>query len=107
MTNRHALCAALVLAALVGGCSDDGGGGAGGGGSGQTLEPGREVTGCFDCADAEYCMIFSGGGAESYRCAEATCGLECPCLIEDGEKRHAECASYSCQDGSGILYCFD
>jgi hypothetical protein len=50
-------------------------------------------------------MIFAGGGTESYRCAESTCGTGCACIIDDGQKRHAECANYSCQDGSAILYC--
>ena len=108
MTIRYALCAAIALAALAPGCSDDAADGDGeddDDGGGQTLEPGREVSGCFDCAEAEYCIILVGDGTESYRCAEADCGLGCTCIIADGEKRHAECSSHSCQEGASLLYC--
>ena len=107
MGTRHFLCGALALAALAwAGCSDDSGDGAeDDDGSGQTLEPGREVAGCFECSATEYCLLFSGGETETYRCAEASCGLECPCIEEDGKKRHAECNTGSCQQGSGLLYC--
>ena len=110
MGTRRFLYYALAIATLGwAGCSDDSGGGDGDSdddGGGQTLEPGREVAGCFDCSATEYCMIFTGGETDTFRCAEASCGLECPCIEGDGKKRHAECESAgSCQAGSGLLYC--
>jgi len=109
MVTRLLLCGAIALCTLAwAGCSDDSGNGdSDDDGDGQTLEPGREVAGCFDCSATEYCMLFVGGDGETetYRCAEASCGLECDCIKEDGAKRHAECKSYSCQGGSGLLYC--
>jgi len=105
MVTRLLFCGALALAAFAwAGCSDDSGDGDSDDDGGQTLDPGREATGCFDCSATEYCLTFVGE-TDTYRCAEAACGLECDCIVEDGGKRHAECKSYSCQEGSGILYC--
>jgi hypothetical protein len=94
----------LALFALLAACGDDGGGSAGGDVSG---DPGRAVEGCFDCTDAEYCLVISGA-TEEFHCAEADCGIECPCIIEDGGTRLEVCqAQFSCQDPGGILYCFE
>lgn len=85
-------------------CGDD----SGAGGGGVSNDPGREVEGCFDCTDAEYCLIVSGAEGEDIHCAEAACGVGCECIIEDGGKRLEVCGGqFSCQDDSGILYCFE
>lgn len=98
------LLAALVCAA----CGDSGGsggsGGGGGGGSSVSNDPGREVEGCFDCEASEYCLVVSGD-TDVFHCATSECGSDCECLIEDGKSRLEACKIYSCQDGSGILYC--
>jgi hypothetical protein len=109
MSIGRALCAAVAVALLASACSDDGGDGDGedgDGDGGETLEPGREVMGCFDCSEVEYCIILvADDDTETHRCAEADCGLACSCIVGDGKKRHDECGNYSCQEDSGLLYC--
>jgi hypothetical protein len=88
-------------------CGDSGGsGGGGGGGSAVSNDPGRDVDGCFDCEASEYCLVVSGD-AEAFHCAKSECNNDCACMIDDGKSRLAVCEHYSCQDGGGILYCFD
>jgi hypothetical protein len=78
----------------------------GGGGDGVSNDPGRPVSGCFDCASSEYCLILSGASDRTY-CATSHCGVECACILADGKSRLAACQQSSCQQGSGILYCFE
>jgi hypothetical protein len=97
--------AALALFAFgsLAACGDDSADGAS-----VSNDPGREVAGCFDCTESEYCLIVSRADGEDIHCAEASCGVGCDCIIGDGGKRLEVCQTqYSCQDGSGILYCFD
>jgi hypothetical protein len=90
---------------LMAACGDSG---TGDGGGDVSNDPGREVEGCFDCTDTEYCLIISGAAGDKNHCAEAACGTECDCIIEDGGTRLEVCQTqYSCQDGSGLLYCFE
>ncbi|NUP07042.1 MAG: hypothetical protein HOW73_13390 [Polyangiaceae bacterium] len=97
----------VLAAALVVGCGDDGGNGGGGeGGSAVSNDPGRDVEGCFDCADTEYCLVVSGE-TEEFHCAETDCAADCACMIDDGQSRLAVCQAYSCQEGGDILYCYD
>jgi len=78
-----------------------------GGDSGVSNDPGRSVAGCFDCAPSEYCLIVSGA-TDVPHCAAADCGTGCDCIIDDGQSRLESCREmYSCQAGSGILYCFE
>ena len=83
-----------------------GGGGGGGGGSSVSNDPGREVAGCFDCEASEYCLVVSGA-TDVFHCATSDCNSDCQCMIEDGQSRLEVCNAYSCQDASGILYCFE
>ena len=97
----------LLAIFICAGCGDGGGtGGSGGGGSTVSNDPGRDVKGCFDCEASEYCLVVSGA-SEAFHCAKSGCNDDCTCLIKDGKSRLEVCGSYSCQDGSGILYCFD
>lgn len=77
-----------------------------GGGGGVSNNPGRAVTGCFDCTEREYCLIVSGTADRNY-CASASCGVGCDCIVDDGRSRLEVCEHYSCQQGSAILYCFE
>jgi|SRR5688572_4093680 len=91
----------FVLAA----CGDDGSGGSGAGN--VSGDPGREVEGCFDCTETEYCLIISGE-TEDFHCAEAACGIECDCIMDDSASRLEICqAQFSCQEGSGLMYCYE
>lgn len=107
MKSSIKVCAALLglsMVASFAACGDDGGSG----GGGVSNDPGREVEGCFDCTEAEYCLIVSAESGEDIHCAEASCGIGCECIIDDGGSRLEVCGGmYSCQDDSGILYCFE
>lgn len=97
------------MAFLCVACGDGGGSGAGGsGGSGAVSnDPGREVTGCFECEATEYCLIVSGA-TDVYHCATSDCELDCECFIADGQSRLEVCQTlYSCQEGGDILYCYE
>jgi hypothetical protein len=101
----------LLVIFICAACSDGGGsggsGGSGGGGSNVSNDPGRDVKGCFDCDASEYCLVVSGA-SDAFHCAKSDCNDVCSCLIDDGESRLEICGTTSsCQDGSGILYCFD
>jgi hypothetical protein len=88
-----------VALAAVGCGSDDGET------EGEKLDPGRDVSGCFDCTADEYCMMIdTEAAADQNFCAPNSCGDDCGCLMDDAAKRHDECSS-SCQDGSGLVYC--
>jgi hypothetical protein len=78
----------------------------GGGGGGVSNDPGRSVTGCSDCSSSEYCLILSGSSDRTY-CATSGCGVECACILADGKSRLDACQQSSCQQGSGIVYCFE
>jgi hypothetical protein len=91
------------LALTVVACGDD----SGTDGPVVSNDPGRPVEGCFDCTETEYCIILAGETGDEISCAEAACGVECDCIIPDGESRLEACQHYSCQDGSGLLYCFE
>lgn len=100
-------CLPLALGAVSAACGSDGdadGDGDAADDGGLSLDPGREVEGCFDCSDDEYCLLVVRGG-DLYFCAPTpSCGEACSCLIPDSEERHAECYS-SCQEDSGMVYC--
>jgi hypothetical protein len=102
MAMKNLVSLALFSMLSLAACGDDSADG-----GGVSNDPGREVAGCFDCSDTEYCLVISGD-SEKFHCAEASCGLGCDCIVDDGAARLEVCQTqYSCQDGSGILYCFE
>ena len=72
-------------------------------GEADPLPPGKEVMGCSECAETDYCIDVARQG-DTWFCAPDDCNGACDCLMKDAARRHDECSS-SCQDGSGIVYC--
>lgn len=95
-------CAAIAVFGFVA-CGDS----SGSGGGDVSGDPGREVDGCFDCTESEYCLILDTDGTQKNHCAEAACGIDCDCTVDDAQGRLEACQNYSCQEGSGLLYCYE
>ncbi|NUO48466.1 MAG: hypothetical protein HOV80_06385 [Polyangiaceae bacterium] len=102
MRLRPLFFSLVVLSVLGcgGGSNDDEDGETDGG---ENLDPAREVPGCYECDETEYCIhVYTD--AELYYCAPDPCDDECDCLMRDAAKRYDECSS-SCQVDSDMVFC--
>ena len=104
----------MLVALMAAGCGSDSGETGDGGGKPDaptfSNDVGRSVEGCFDCTDGEFCLIqadVDGANPDVNSCIESDCADDCACMIADVGKRLEICATnYSCQVGSGLVYCF-